>query len=75
MAWQHMPTVEKFGADVAEKTRSLRAATVIAPAPGGLVLGREVARPWGIRFIFVEKEEGKLALQRGFEIAKGEPMA
>jgi orotate phosphoribosyltransferase len=39
---------------------------------GGLVLGQEVARQLGARFLFVEKEEGKLALRRGFRIAPGE---
>jgi orotate phosphoribosyltransferase len=39
---------------------------------GGLVLGQEVARQLGVRFIFVEKEDGKLVLRRGFKIAPGE---
>jgi orotate phosphoribosyltransferase len=39
---------------------------------GGLVLGQEVARQLGVRFIFVEKEDGKLVLRRGFRIAPGE---
>src|ERR1041385_1643455 len=69
-----MPTVEKLGAELANKLRSAGAATVISPAMGGLVLGQEVARQLGLRFIFVEKEEGKLALRRGFQIARGEKM-
>jgi len=36
------------------------------------VLGQEVARQLGLRFIFVEKEDGKLALRRGFKISPGE---
>jgi orotate phosphoribosyltransferase len=39
---------------------------------GGLVIGQEVARQLGLRFIFVEKEEGKLVLRRGFTIGSGE---
>jgi orotate phosphoribosyltransferase len=39
---------------------------------GGLVIGQEVARQLGVRFIFVEKEDGKLVLRRGFKIAPGE---
>ena len=31
-----------------------------------------MARQLGLRFIFVEKEEGKLVLRRGFKIAPGE---
>ena len=41
---------------------------------GGLVIGQEVARQLGLRFIFAEKEEGKLVLRRGFKIAPGEKM-
>src|SRR6266481_7658307 len=69
LALQQMPIVEKLGAELAQKVRPLGAATVVSPAMGGLVLGQEVARQLGLRFIFVEKEDGKLALRRGFRIS------
>jgi orotate phosphoribosyltransferase len=69
-----MPTVEKLGAALAAKVKPLGAVTVIAPALGGLVIGQEVARQLGVRFIFPEKEDGKLVLRRGFKIAPGEKM-
>ena len=47
---------------------------LISPAMGGLVIGQEVARQLGLRFIFAEKEEGKLVLRRGFKIAAGEKL-
>ena len=72
LALQRMPLVEQLGAALAAKVRSLDAGTVIAPAMGGLVIGQEVARQLGTRFIFAEKEEGRLALRRGFKIASGE---
>jgi orotate phosphoribosyltransferase len=72
LALQQMPVVEKIGYALADKARSLGAVTVIAPALGGLVIGQEVARQLGVRFIFSEKEEGKLVLRRGFKIAPGE---
>jgi orotate phosphoribosyltransferase len=72
LALQYMPTVEKLGAELAAKVRSLGVRTVVSPAMGGLVLGQEVARQLGVRFIFVEKEDGKLALRRGFKISPGE---
>src|SRR6266516_4531177 len=72
LAFQQMPIVEKVGAALAEKIRHLNPATVIAPAMGGLVLGQEVARQLRCRFIFVEKEGGKLALRRGFRISREE---
>lgn len=72
LALQDMPTVEKFGEALAAKIHGLQIQTVIAPAMGGLVIGQEVARQLGCRFIFVEKEEGKLVLRRGFKIQAGE---
>ena len=72
LALQQMPIVEKLGAELAQKVRPLGAVTVVSPAMGGLVLGQEVARQLGLRFIFVEKEEGKLVLRRGFKISSGE---
>src|SRR6185295_16890922 len=74
LALQHMPDVEKLGAALAAQVRGLGVTTVIAPALGGLVIGQEVARQLGVRFIFAEKEEGKLVLRRGFKIAPGEKM-
>ena len=72
LALQHMPTVERLGGALAAKVRHLGATTVVSPAMGGLVLGQEIARQLGVRFIFVEKEDGKLVLRRGFKIAPGE---
>ena len=72
LALQQMPIVEKVGGALADKVRQFKPATVIAPAMGGLVLGQEVARQLRCRFIFAEKEDGKLVLRRGFKIAPGE---
>ena len=72
LALQQMPIVEQLGGELARQVRPLGAVTVVAPAMGGLVLGQEVARQLGLRFIFVEKEQGKLVLRRGFKIAPGE---
>jgi orotate phosphoribosyltransferase len=48
--------------------------TVLAPAMGGLVIGQEVARQSGARYLFAEKEHGVLVLRRGFALAPGEPV-
>lgn len=72
LALQDMPTVERFGRALADQVRPLDPATIIAPALGGLVIGQEVARQLRARFIFTEKEEGRLALRRGFRIAPDE---
>ena len=72
LALQQMPIVEKLGAAIAEKARDLGATTVVAPAMGGLVIGQEIARQLGLRFIFVEKEAGSLVMRRGFKLSKDE---
>ncbi|MEX0331383.1 MAG: orotate phosphoribosyltransferase [Puniceicoccaceae bacterium] len=46
--------------------------TVVSPAMGGLVIGQEVARQLGKRFIFAEKVDDLLALRRNFIIKPGE---
>lgn len=47
---------------------------VIAPAMGGLIIGHEVARAAGTRFIFTERDPATklMTLRRGFEIHPGE---
>jgi len=72
LALQQMPVVEQLGAALARKVEKFETVTVIAPAIGGLVIGQEVARQLGVRFIFAEKEDGKLVLRRGFKIERGE---
>ena len=73
-ALQQMPVVEKLGAALADRVRDAGARTILAPAMGGLVIGQEVARQLGLRYIFVEKEDDKLTLRRGFQIETGEPI-
>src|ERR1039458_8466568 len=55
LALQQMPVVEKLGSALADKACQFRAGTVIAPALGGLVIGQEVARQLGARFIRSEE--------------------
>jgi orotate phosphoribosyltransferase len=57
---------------LADKLREFDCDTVISPALGGIIVGQEVGRSLGKRHIFVEKDEGKLVLRRGFTISPGE---
>jgi orotate phosphoribosyltransferase len=72
LALQQMPVVERLGKTLADQIRQFVPQTIVSPAMGGLVIGQEVGRQLGVRFIFTEKEDGKLALRRGFQIAPGE---
>src|SRR5579863_4132119 len=68
---------ERLGRLLAASLRDLSAgepvAAVMAPALGGLIIGHEVARAMGARFLFTERDaSGKMALRRGFTLTPGE---
>jgi orotate phosphoribosyltransferase len=65
---QHLEKVSRLAQLMIEKLTSKEIDLVIAPAMGGLVIGQEVARQLGARFIFLEKVDDKLALRRNFRI-------
>ena len=49
----------------------LKVDTVISPALGGIVVGHEVGRTLGVKAIFAEKVEGRLAMRR-FAVQAGD---
>lgn len=63
-----------FGARVAAKLKAAGIApdVVVGPAMGGIVIGHEVARAFGARSLFTEREGGVMCLRRGFSLAPGE---
>src|SRR5229473_593846 len=72
IALQSTAVSAEFGAAIAAQFRSERIETVASPAIGGIVIGYEVARQLGVRFIWTEREEGRMTLRRGFGVSKGE---
>ena len=69
---QHTDIAAQVCRQLADKLREFDCAAVISPAIGGIIVGQEVGRSLGKRHIFVEKDEGKLVLRRGFQISPGE---
>jgi len=73
---QHPRYAEQFGRQLAERLAQLARPEMVhvvaSPAIGGLIIGHEVARALGVRFIFAERDAGKMTLRRGFEIAPGD---
>jgi len=69
---QHTEIAAKVCGWLADKLREFDCDTVISPALGGIIVGQEVGRYLGKRHIFVEKDEGKLVLRRGFQISPDE---
>src|SRR5205809_4937962 len=69
---QHTEVAAKVCGWLADKLRKFDCDTVVSPALGGIIVGQEVGRSLDKRHIFVEKEEGKLVLRRGFQISPNE---
>lgn len=69
---QHPSEAIAFGEALADRYRDQKVETVAAPAIGGIVIGYEVARSLGARFIWTEREEGRMTLRRGFTVRPGE---
>ena len=73
---QYPRHAEHFGRLLATEFRrlepTLNAGVVAAPAIGGLIIGHEVARALGARFVFTERDAGKMVLRRGFFVEPGE---
>ena len=66
---EHLDHVSRLAQLLIQRLPDMSAVrTVIAPAMGGLVIGQEVARQLGKRFIFAEKVDDRLALRRNFRI-------
>ena len=63
---------EAFARAIAEQFQGQGIVLVASPAIGGIVIGHEVARALGARFIWTEREAGQMTLRRGFTIAPGE---
>lgn len=62
----------KLCGELARRMEESKPDMVIGPALGGIVLAYEIARQLETRAMFAEREDGKLALRRGFEIQPGE---
>jgi orotate phosphoribosyltransferase len=69
---EHLDQVGRLASMLLEKVKDRSFTSVLSPAMGGLVLGQEVARQAGARFIFAEKVNDTLALRRNFRIGHGE---
>ncbi len=69
---QNMSAVTRLAELTVAKLAGIDFETVVAPAMGGLAIGQEIARQADKRYIFLEKQEGYLALRRGFKIKEGE---
>ena len=63
---------EEFGCAIASHFEDQGIELVASPAIGGLIIGHEVARALGAKFLFTERESGRMTLRRGFSVRPGE---
>lgn len=66
---QYPKVTELLCQELARRTSRLKPDVVVGPATGGIILAYELARQLGCRSIFTEREEGAMALRRGFSVA------
>jgi orotate phosphoribosyltransferase len=72
IALQDPKAAAAFAGAIAEQFQDQNIAVVASPAIGGIIIGYEVARHLGVRFIWTERENGRMTLRRGFTVAPGE---
>jgi orotate phosphoribosyltransferase len=69
---QHPKEAAALAAALAERMRQPNPNVVLGPALGGIIIAHEVARALGVRAIFAERSDGRMALRRGFAVEPGE---
>ena len=72
--FQYADTSAKICESLAEGLKDMDIDAVVSPAVGGILMGYEMGRQLGVRNIFTERVEGKMALRRGFTVAQGEKL-
>jgi len=72
---RYPPHAETLGRKLAAKLQNLvqekPVGMVVSPAMGGIIIGHEVGRALGVPAIFTERENGVMALRRGFRVDPG----
>ena len=61
-----------LGGCIADRFQDYEVDAVVSPALGGLIIGHETARALDARALFAERDNGAMALRRGFEVQPGE---
>lgn len=60
-----------IGAELKKLWKGPRPDVILSPALGGLIIGHEVARAFGVHFLFTERENHEMVLRRGFSLPAG----
>jgi len=69
---QYPKEAEVFGRAIGEHFKDENIQLVASPAIGGLIIGHEVARALGAKFLWTERADGEMTLRRGFSVKPAE---
>ncbi len=69
---QHPTVAAEFGEAIANNFREQNITAVVSPAIGGIIIGHEVARALGARFMWTERQDVAMVLRRGFSVSENE---
>lgn len=69
---QYPDIARELSQELAKKFAPLKIDVVVGPALGGVTFAYEVARAFGVRGLFTERQDGIMVLRRGFSIEKKE---
>lgn len=75
LVFQDAKRTAKLCKALAEKVRaevSKEFTAIVSPAVGGIVPGYEMGRQLGLPAMYVERQDGKFQLRRGFHLEKGQ---
>ncbi|MGE5529088.1 MAG: orotate phosphoribosyltransferase [Patescibacteria group bacterium] len=70
--FQYPKFLEALTAELARRFKADEIDVVVAPAVGGILVAYEVAKALGTRFLFAEREEGRMVFKRGFALEADE---
>lgn len=68
---QHADYTSQLCGELAERFKDSGAELVVGPAMGGILVAYEVSRHLGLKNMFAERENGAMALRRGFTFEPG----
>ena len=77
LVFQDAKRTAKLCKALAEKVRAevkVKFTAIVSPAVGGIVPGYEMGRQLGLPAMYVERQDGKFQLRRGFVLEKNQPV-
>ncbi|MGC9337100.1 MAG: orotate phosphoribosyltransferase [Candidatus Cloacimonadia bacterium] len=69
---QYPVYVKRLCTELTKKIAAIEFDVVVSPAMGAIVLGYEVAKQLGKRFVFTQRLDGVMKIRSGFDITEGD---